>query len=151
MPKIVIADTSCFIVLEKIQQLPLLRQVYSEVITTPEIQIEFGNPLPDWVLIRSARNLNLQQELETKLDQGEASAIALGLEMPNSTIILDDLKARKIAEQYKLIFTGTLGVLLKAKELLLISSIKPLIKELHLVGLRFSKEVENEILKQAKE
>ncbi len=123
MPKIVIADTSCFIVLEKIQQLPLLQKIYLEVITTPEIQIEFANPLPNWVLIRSAKNLSLQQELETKLDRGEASAIALGLELQNSTIILDDLKARKVAEQYKINFTGTLGVLLKAKELRLISSL----------------------------
>jgi predicted nucleic acid-binding protein len=123
MPKIVIADTSCFIVLEKIQQLPLLQKIYLEVITTPEIQIEFANPLPNWVLIRSAKNLSLQQELETKLDRGEASAIALGLEFQNSTIILDDLKASKVAEQYKINFTGTLGVLLKAKELRLISSL----------------------------
>lgn len=151
MPRVVIADTSCLIVLDKIQQLSLLQKIYSEVITTPEIQIEFGNPLPNWVWIRSAENLRLQQELETKLDRGEASAIALGLELSDSTVVLDDLKARKVAYMYKLNFTGTLGILLKAKELKLIPSIKSLISELRKVGLRFSKELEKEILKQARE
>src|SRR3954463_3923834 len=115
MHRIVIADTSCLIVLEKIQQLSLLQKIYSEIITTPEIQIEFGDTLPDWVLIRSAENSKLHQELEIKLDRGEASAIALGLELINCTIILDDLKARKTAEIYKLSYTGTLGLLMKAK------------------------------------
>jgi len=96
MLKIVIADTSCFIVLEKIQQLPILQKIYLEVITTPEIQIEFANPLPNWVSIQSAKNSNLQQELESKLDRGEASAIALGLELPNSTIVLDDQRLVKL-------------------------------------------------------
>jgi len=42
MPDIVIADTSCFIVLSKINELDLLSAVYGDVITTPEIAKEFG-------------------------------------------------------------------------------------------------------------
>jgi predicted nucleic acid-binding protein len=34
-----------------------------------------------------------------QIDKGESSAIALALEMSDSIIILDDYKARKIAEQ----------------------------------------------------
>lgn len=51
MPKTVIADTSCFIVLEKINELSLLNKIYREVITTPEIATEFNKPLPDWISI----------------------------------------------------------------------------------------------------
>ena len=38
-----------------------------------------------------------------QIDRGEASAIALALETPDSTIILDDYKARKIAEQLDIV------------------------------------------------
>jgi predicted nucleic acid-binding protein len=151
MPSVVISDTSCLIVLEKIDELLLLQKIYEEVITTPEVVVEFKRPLPNWIRIVSTKNQILQKELETKIDLGEASAIALGIETPNCSIVLDDLKARKIAETLKLDFTGTLGILVKAKHLNIIPSIKPIIQKLHQVGLRFSSEVEREILRQAKE
>jgi predicted nucleic acid-binding protein len=151
MPKTVIADTSCFIVLEKINELSLLNKIYREVITTPEIATEFNKPLPDWISIIETKNKLVQRELEAKIDVGEASAIALGLEIPNCSIILDDLKARKIAASLKLDFTGTLGVIVKAKQLNLIDSVKPIIRKLREAGLRFSEEIEKDILNQAKE
>lgn len=151
MVSVVISDTSCLIVLDKINELPLLQKIYQEVITTPEIVAEFKRPLPGWVKIKSAKNQTLQKELETKLDLSEASAIALGIETPNCSVVLDDLKARKIAETLKLDFTGTLGILVKAKHLNIIHSIKPILEKLRQVGLRFSKEVESEVLRQSNE
>jgi predicted nucleic acid-binding protein len=151
MPKTVIADTSCFIVLEKINELSLLNKIYREVITAPEIATEFKKPLPDRISIIETKNKLVQRELEAKIDVGEASAIALGLEIPNCSIILDDLKARKIAASLKLDFTGTLGVIVKAKQLNLIDSVKPIIRKLREAGLRFSEEIEKDILNQAKE
>lgn len=151
MPKTFIADTSCFIVLEKINELSLLNMIYREVITTSEIATEFNKPLPDWISIIETKNKLVQRELEAKIDVGEASAIALGLEIPNCSIILDDLKARKLAASLKLDFTGTLGVIVKAKQLNLIDSVKPIIRKLREAGLRFSEEIEKDILNQAKE
>jgi predicted nucleic acid-binding protein len=52
MPKIVISDTSTLILLQKIDEFNLLRKVYSELITTPEIAEEFGEKLPDWIKIQ---------------------------------------------------------------------------------------------------
>jgi predicted nucleic acid-binding protein len=46
MPKIVISDTSCLVVLEKINELEILKNIYSEVVTTPEVSSEFKSPLP---------------------------------------------------------------------------------------------------------
>jgi len=151
MPNIVISDTSCLIVLEKINELTLLQKIYKEVLTTPEIANEFKKPLPGWIKITSPQSKSVQNELESRLDIGEASAIALGLETPDCTIVLDDLKARKIAESLKLNFTGILGIIVKAKQSNLISAVKPILQKLHQAGLRFSEEVEQDILKQAKE
>lgn len=86
-----------------------------------------------------------------QIDRGEASAIALALETPNSTIIVDDYKARKIADQLGLIFTGTIGVIIKAKLNRIISSIKPLFEKIKQTDFRLSAEIELLALKEAKE
>jgi predicted nucleic acid-binding protein len=65
-----------------------------------------------------------------QIDSGESSAIALALETPGSTIILDDYKARKIADQLGLMFTGTIGVIIKAKLSGIIPSIKPFLEKM---------------------
>ena len=50
---VVIADTSCFILLDKINQLSLLQKVFGGVTTTHTIAAEFGKPLPDWITTES--------------------------------------------------------------------------------------------------
>src|SRR5689334_1827613 len=127
MPKTIISDTSCFIILANIGELELLHQVYGQITTTPEIVTEYGEPLPGWVKIATVKDKYKQQLLEMQIDKGESSAIALAMETPNSTIILDDIKARKIAEQLGLTYTGTIGVIIKAKLNGIISSIKPIL------------------------
>ena len=47
MPKIIISDTSCFIVLTNIGELDLLYKVYGRIITTIDIATEFGETLPE--------------------------------------------------------------------------------------------------------
>ncbi len=90
MLKIIISDTSCFIILSNIGELDLLQKVYGQIITTAEVANEFGETLPEWVEIKSVTDNHLQQLLEMQLDKGESSAIALALEIHASTIIIDD-------------------------------------------------------------
>ena len=71
--------------------------------------------MPEWILIQEVRDLKYQEFLETQVDLGEASAIALAKELSGSILLLDDLKARKLASKLNLKFTGTLGVFHKAK------------------------------------
>ena len=108
MPKIIISDTSCFIVLTNIGELDLLHKVYGQIITTVDNLTEFGETLPDWVEIQNAQDKYRQQLLEMQIDKGESSAIALALETPGCTVILDDYKARKIAERLGINITGTI-------------------------------------------
>ena len=86
-----------------------------------------------------------------QIDRGESSAIALALETPDSTIILDDYKARKIADQLGLIFTGTIGVIIKAKLNGIIPSIKPILEKIKQTDFRLSADIELQALKEAKE
>jgi len=80
MPKVVISDTSTLILFHKIDEFNLLRKVYEELITTPEIAKEFGEKLPDWIHIQPVSDRKYQDFLETQVDYGEASAIALAAE-----------------------------------------------------------------------
>ena len=151
MHKTIISDTSSFIILTNIGELELLHKVYGQIVTTLDIATEYGEMLPEWVEIATVKDKYRQQLLEMQIDRGESSAIALALETPNSTIILDDYKARKIAERLGLTFTGTIGVIIKAKLTGIIPSIKPLLKKIKLTNFYLSAEIEVEALKEAKE
>lgn len=148
---IIITDTSCFILLDKIEAFDILHRVFHNVTTTPEIQREFGSDLPQWVKIRHVKDVALMEVLKGSVDPGEASAIALAMETPNSLIIVDDLKGRKLAARMKLSFMGTLGLLLKAKEHNAIPSIKPYIDKIQATDFRISPSIVNYILEQAGE
>lgn len=149
--EIVIADTSCFILLDKIGEIQLLKKIFSSIATTQTIATEFGNSLPDWIIVLPVQNISLQKFLEIEIDAGEASAFALSLEYDSSLLIIDDLKARRLAEKLLINYTGTLGIILKAKELNIVSSVKPLLDKIQLTNFRFSKKVFNEILSIANE
>lgn len=147
MLRIVISDTSTLILLHKINELDLLQKVYGEIFTTPEIASEFGEKLPDWIVLQSVKDKKYQKFLETQVDLGEASALALAAEFDDVLLLLDDLKARKLAAQLMFKTTGTLGIIHKAKQLSFILKVKPLIDKLLLTNFRISKDVVNEILR----
>jgi len=147
MPKIVISDTSTLILFHKIDEFTLLQKVYGELITTPEIAEEFGEDLPDWIKIQSVSDKKYQDFLETQIDYGEASAIALATEYDDVLLLLDDLKARKLATRLKFKITGTLGVINRAKQMSIIDKVKPLIDKLLLTDFRVADNIIKEILK----
>ena len=89
--------------------------------------------------------------METQVDSGEASAIALASEFDDVTLLLDDLKARKLALKLKLKTTGVLGVIHKAKQMSIIPKVKPLIDKLLLTNFRISNNIIDEILKLNKQ
>jgi len=151
MPRFVIADASVLIILDKIDQLELLRNVYKEIFTTPEISKEFGKSLPNWIKIESPADIKNQRIIELHVDRGEASAIALAMEFEHSLLILDDLKARKLAKMLGLSFTGTLGVINKAKSLGFVIEIRPILEKLRTSGFRISENVVDALLKKNNE
>jgi len=69
----------------------------------------------------------------------------------NNVMILDDLKARKLANNLNLKFTGLLGILLKAKQEQLIPSVGDIFTQLRMAHFRISEKLEHEVLKLANE
>lgn len=148
---IIISDTSCLIILDKIDELELLLKLGKNVFVTPIILKEFGKTLPDWILVASPENFQYQQILEMDLDEGEASAIALSLEMKDSILMLDELKGRKIAEKLNLRYSGTFGLILRAKQIGLIESVKPILEKIKSTNFRFNDQLFEKVLELAGE
>jgi len=151
MHRTIISDTSCLILLTNIGELDLLHEVYGQIITTIDIANEYGEKLPDWVEIKEVKDKYRQRILEMQIDKGESSAITLALETSDCTLILDDYKARRMAEQLHLSYTGTIGVIIKAKLLGIIPSIKPLLDKIRQTDFRVSVDIELQALKEANE
>lgn len=148
---IVISDTSCLILLHKIGELELLKTVGKRVFITKDIKLELGGILPSWINVREPKDKHYQRILELDLDKGEASAIALSLEMDYSIIILDDLKGRKIAEKLSLRYTGTLGLILKAKQIGAIEKVKPILDKIRKTNFRFNESLLTFVINEAGE
>jgi len=142
-----ISDTSCLIVLDNIDMLFILKELYENIFITQEVLKEFEKPIPEWIKVREVNDKKYLKLLSTFIDLGEASSIALALEKEDIILILDDLKARKLANKLNLQITGTLGVIVSAKNKHIISSLEEVLNKLKKAGFRISKELENEILK----
>jgi predicted nucleic acid-binding protein len=136
--------------LDKIDALSILNDLFPTVITTSEIAAEFGKTLPEWVEIRSVKDKTKQLSFES-VDAGEASAIALAIETPSSLLIIDDLKGRKLALSLNLIHTGTLGVLVLAKNNGTIPQLRPYLDKIQLTNFRLSPTLVEDILQKAGE
>lgn len=138
MPKIV-SNTTPLISLMKISQLEILKKIYSEIIIPEAVykEVEAGKHKDfyrdlseiDWIKIQSIKDKH-STDYFLELDAGEAEAIILASEIGADLIIMDEKLGRHHAKHAGIKITGTIGVLVKAKILGLISKLKPLLKEL---------------------
>lgn len=71
------------------------------------------------------------------MDIGEAIAISLAAELPSSTLILDNMHGRKLASKLSLPYTGTIGLLILAKERGIIRSLSKCFDQGKLINFRF--------------
>ena len=85
------------------------------------------------------------------VDPGEASLLALALEIPDCVLILDDRKARRLAANLQLRMTGLIGVLLRAKQQGIIDSLASELAALKSAGFRLSHTIEAEAMRLAGE
>ncbi|MCE7040754.1 DUF3368 domain-containing protein [Dyadobacter sp. CY312] len=152
MPEsLVIADTSCLILLSKVDELAILKLNYNRILITPEIANEFNQDLPDWIEVIGLKDRGLQLLLQDSLDLGESTALALAIETDNATVILDDLKARKLAQKLGLKITGTIGVIIKAKLRGNIPSAKAILNKILSTDFRINSKTVEEAIKLAGE
>jgi len=130
MLETIIADASTIIALEKINSLSILCKIYSEVIIPEAVAKEIGNVSLQCLLIRKVESTLIQFLIENlNAGKGEAEVIALA-QQTGLKVLIDDAKARKLADNLGLKLSGTIGVLIKAEKLGLIVSASAKVKEL---------------------
>lgn len=123
----------------------ILCKIYKEVLIPESVIKECGNLSLRCLSIRKVES-NLLKLLITDLNlgKGEADVIALASQT-GLKVIIDDSKARKVAENMGLKLTGTIGVLLKAETLGLIASAQEKVRELKEKGFYVSEELLEDI------
>lgn len=157
----VISNTSPFQYLHQIRQLDLLPALCGKIVVPDAVleELAVGRrsalDLPDparltWVTIRSPISAPVLS-LVSDLGRGEASVLALALETPGATALLDDGLARKVARARGIPVVGTLGVLLRAKAKKLIEQVGPLMDQLQARGFRLDSATRTAILEMAGE
>lgn len=164
MPAVVV-DSSVLITLAAGEQFHLLREFYSTIHIPPEVWKEttaspkaFGvqevqrAKSEGWLIVQSPHDLAKVSSLPFNLQPGETEALALALELTGALLLVDDAQGRKAAAALGIAYTGTLGVLLRAKAEGKIPALKPV---LGLLATRttfwLSPAVEAAALKQAGE
>lgn len=152
MPKkIIISDASPLIALADIGELGLLQELYQIVTITDIVRNEIHADLPAWIEVSTEYDLKQFQILSLELDPGEASAIALALESSDARIIIDENKGRSVAKRLGLRVTGTIGIIIKAKELGIIQSGRTILNKLEEHGFWLSEGLKKHILIRLKE
>ncbi|MCB0290200.1 MAG: DUF3368 domain-containing protein [Calditrichaeota bacterium] len=150
MSKCIISDSTCLIALDRIGQLTLLKQLFEQIYVPTAVHREFGKKV-NWIKVTSVHNPIAIKTLMIQIDAGESEVIALALEMQDCVAILDDKKARRIAQDIGLKITGTVGLLLKAKKDGVIGKIKPLLDQLNEAGFHVGGSLYQNALRLANE
>ena len=140
---LVVSDTSPVLNLAVIGHLELLRQQFGEVVFPPAVleELKVDSDYPGTSQIRQAiedgwlRKMDLKNDqmvrvLKRELDDGEAEAIALALEMGIEVVLIDERDGRAAAKAVGLSPIGILGVLLQAKLLGQIDSLGVILDKL---------------------
>jgi hypothetical protein len=159
---IVVSDTTPLSELAKVGQLVLLRYVFGQVIVPQEVYDEVTSGThpavaavrsATWIEVRSVQDASQVVALResTKIHVGEAAAIILAQELGAQQVLIDDLRARRVAKARLLPVTGTIGTLLLAKEQGLIAQVKPILDDLIALGKRISPQLYQDVLAIAQE
>ena len=158
---VIVADSSPLIALAIIDQLDLLLHFYQRILLPPAVWDEItvqGRGLPGaqavsqlaWLEIR-APDIAFVQPLSILVDRGEAEAIALAQQIPDSTLLLDDAQARRVAERFGIRRIGTLGILRRAKNVGLIQELRTYIQVLQINGIFMRQNLIDAVLRDVGE
>jgi len=160
MPEAIV-NTSPLVFLYRIGALEWLTKLFGEIWVPSAVahELEEGQrrgydvPKPSnytWLRVIDPRAIP-SEWLMLDLGPGEIAAMALGLEDPSRIVLLDDARAREIAEAAGLKVWGTLKILLEAKSRGLTETVAPLIKRLADNGMWISDDIRQRILTLAGE
>lgn len=160
MPKVIVNSTP-IIVLCGIGRLDVLQKLYGEI-RIPSAVYQEVTAIEDsacmqikkagsWIHVDCIRDSSEKKMYKAKLHAGEVEVMILAQEQKADLVIIDDNAAKKTAKYLGLTVTGTLGVLLKAKNRGIVQEVAPLMAEMKHNGFYIDSVLEGFVLEQAGE
>jgi predicted nucleic acid-binding protein len=158
----VVVNTTPLIALSHIGQLDILKKMYGEILIPNAVynelsakpdsicKIEVDNS-KDWIRVKEIKNQMAKSMYKTQLHEGEVEVMILAQEVNADLVIIDDANAKKHAKYLKLPVTGTLGVLIKAKQNGYVDKLKPMLQMMIENGIYISQDLVKLCLKQVGE
>ena len=162
LPELVVSNAGPLITMATISRLDLLKALFEQIVIPQAVYDEVvvhgeGEPGSQeideatWITTVQVKDRLAVNLLQETLDAGESEAIVLAQELNARYVLLDDGLARRKARLIGLRMTGTLGILLMAKEAGLIPAIRLVLDELRQTDFRVSDRVYREVLTRAGE
>lgn len=152
---VVIADSGPIFSLAALDLLPILDKLFEEVYIPYAVWKEISQyeHKPFHKIIcdffeNKVINIKGFNELAFVLDYGESEAILLYKELDANYLLIDDKKARDIAEYLNINCLGTQGLLVASKKKGLISFLKPIFEKLLYHKRYYSKDLLNQLLSE---
>jgi len=158
----IISNATPLIAFARIGQLELLRKIVENLIIPQAVADEISEytqttqtkrgvinlSQEEWITVQSLHSQQRVRLLLPTLDRGEAEVIALALERQARLVLIDELTGRKVAESLNLNVSGSVGILIRAKQMGEIPAIKPFLEEMKKQGVYFSQRFVDAVLYQ---
>ena len=120
-----------------------MRKFFDEILVPPAVcevvdegrgrpgAVEAGRASQEgWLRVVPLQNDALAKSLKRTIDDGEAEAVALAVQETPDVVLLDETEARKEAAVHGLVKTGVVGLLIRAKKLGSVGSLKEVLDRL---------------------
>lgn len=158
----VIVNTTPLIALSHVGRLDILKKLYGEVTIPEAVYNELSvkaesvckkavDSSLDWIRVDKIKNQMAKTMYKTQLHDGEVEVMILAKEVAADVVIIDDANAKKHAKYLGLPVTGTLGVLIKAKQKGYINELRPILQRMVESGIYLSQSLIELCLKQVGE
>lgn len=160
---VVVSNATPLIGLASIARFDLLQRLFGEVNISQAVYAETviagreaGGAKREVTEVRWIKTLQVQDRLAVEvlldeMDLGEAETLVLAQELKANWVLMDEKKGRRKLTQMGQQKIGTIGILLKAKQMGYLSIIRPELELLRQRGFSISSAVVDAVLKQAQE
>ena len=158
----VVVNTTPLIALSHVGQLSILKELYGEILIPEAVYRELSVKADsickrtvdrslDWIRVEKIQNQMAKAMYKTQLHEGEVEVMILSKEIGADVVIIDDANAKKHAKYLGLPVTGTLGVLIKARQEGYVEALKPILHQMIENGIYMSDSLVELCLKQVGE
>lgn len=151
--KLVIADTGALISLGHVAQIGLIEEIFGDFYIAQAVWEElqsYENPEFNVSILTDLKKrvvtINSKNHLSMVMDYGESESVILYEELQADYLLIDDNKARIVAESLDINCIGSIGLLIKAKQKGLIAELKPVFEKWISIGRYFSNDLLNKVL-----